>query len=163
MSDRFGASGAEKLCALGAVGRICAAPQLIRYASRFLMGLAWSTLLLIANGPAFAACPAGTQDAALIRSDGYTLSAPLSAAAIEAQAASTLANSSSPHLPPPFGYLNNEWRKLLALQRPTDYFVSFGTCQPSSGLKDQPCMPVVYGYALMREGCVVRILRTIVH
>jgi hypothetical protein len=30
MRLRLGASGAEKLCALGAVGRFCAAPQLPR-------------------------------------------------------------------------------------------------------------------------------------
>jgi hypothetical protein len=30
MRLRFGASGAEKLCARGAIGRICAAPQLHR-------------------------------------------------------------------------------------------------------------------------------------
>jgi hypothetical protein len=30
----FGASGAEKLCALGAIGRFCAAPQLHRQTSR---------------------------------------------------------------------------------------------------------------------------------
>jgi len=30
MRDLFGASGAETLCALGAMGRFCAAPQLHR-------------------------------------------------------------------------------------------------------------------------------------